>query len=180
MSYQQQLNNEEKLHLTNDHPLILALESGNKEEFQAFIDTMPNVDAEISIEGGEVAKGGTLVCIFLKSPDFLHIVLEAGANPNITWDEFGAGSTPLHEAAFHGHTESVEMLIQYGAKVNVQDQEGKTPLLMAASSFNYNDKLVLFLLKHKVDVTLANNDCDLPIHMAAYYGSLKSWKASYL
>ena len=37
-------------------------------------------------------------------------------------------TTPLHNAAFGGHKEVVELLIAKGADVNGKDDVGKTPL----------------------------------------------------
>lgn len=36
--------------------------------------------------------------------------------------------TPLHLAIARGNTRSIEKLVEYGANVNVADQEGCTPL----------------------------------------------------
>ncbi|MDA7625099.1 ankyrin repeat domain-containing protein [bacterium] len=38
------------------------------------------------------------------------------------------GTTTLHDAAFSGHKETVELLIAKGADVNTQDDDDKTPL----------------------------------------------------
>lgn len=56
--------------------------------------------------------------------------LEKGANPNAT-DELGR--TPLHWAAWNGHTGIVKILIEEGANPNATDNDGWTPLHYAAS-----------------------------------------------
>jgi len=38
------------------------------------------------------------------------------------------GSTPLHGAAYYGHTVIVELLLQHGAKTNIKNKFGKTAL----------------------------------------------------
>jgi ankyrin repeat protein len=46
--------------------------------------------------------------------------LEAGTNVNSKGDD---GNTPLHYAAFQGHTEIVELLITGGADINERNVE---------------------------------------------------------
>lgn len=41
------------------------------------------------------------------------------------------GQTPLHAAAWGGHTEAVTMLLQRGVDVNTRDTDGFSPLLLA-------------------------------------------------
>ncbi len=43
------------------------------------------------------------------------------------------GATPLHWAVTGGHLESVRLLLQAGAKVNVSDKRGRTPLSWVSS-----------------------------------------------
>jgi ankyrin repeat protein len=51
--------------------------------------------------------------------------LDAGADVNA---KDGGGWTPLHFAAWFGHTEVAELLIAKGADVNAKDHTGRTPL----------------------------------------------------
>lgn len=41
------------------------------------------------------------------------------------------GDTPLHSAAWKGHAEAVRMLLDKGARVDLKNNEGKTPLDLA-------------------------------------------------
>lgn len=43
-----------------------------------------------------------------------------------------SGWTPLHYAAFEGHMEVCEALLEAGAKVDEPDNDGKGPLMLAA------------------------------------------------
>jgi hypothetical protein len=47
-----------------------------------------------------------------------------------------SGFTALHEAAFAGQYEVIELLLKLGAKVDSRDRNGKTPLMLAAMKGN--------------------------------------------
>ena len=49
----------------------------------------------------------------------------AGTDVNV---KYQIGTTTLHDAAFSGHKETVELLIAKGADVNVKNDFGQTPL----------------------------------------------------
>jgi hypothetical protein len=54
--------------------------------------------------------------------DILQMLLDAGEDPN-RFNPVGmhSHSTPLHQAAFHGHETTVRLLLQYGAALEVRD-----------------------------------------------------------
>lgn len=58
----------------------------------------------------------------------IYLLLDAGAKID-TVDP--AGDTPLHEAAMLGSVRGAEALLARGARVNVKNREGKTPLALA-------------------------------------------------
>ncbi|KAG0628855.1 hypothetical protein M758_1G057200 [Ceratodon purpureus] len=58
----------------------------------------------------------------------LQEALDMGVNPSETDYE---GRTPLHLAAGKGHLESVALLVERGAEVNIKDNDGASPLLNA-------------------------------------------------
>jgi len=57
-----------------------------------------------------------------------------------------ASFTPLHEGAYNGHKEIVELLITSGADVNAMKIDGMTPLDMA--TFGNHTEIVDLLRKH--------------------------------
>src|SRR5215469_11775931 len=64
--------------------------------------------------------------------------------------EFG-GWTPLLIAAPFGPPELVKTLLDAGAKVNVQDYRGFTPLMLAVGTDRYSRDTVRMLLEHGAD-----------------------------
>ena len=57
--------------------------------------------------------------------DMCELLLEKGAYIN---EVQSTGSTPLHGAAYYGHTEIVELLLQHGAKNDIKNQFKNTAL----------------------------------------------------
>src|SRR5688572_32043917 len=80
----------------------------------------------------------------------LHI--EAGTNINEK-DPFG-GSSPLISAAVFGKPEIAKILIDAGADINFQNNDGSTALLSAA--FFCRPEIVKMLLEKNADKTLKN------------------------
>ncbi len=66
--------------------------------------------------------------------------IAAGVNVNA---KVGNGSTALNFAAYNGHKEMVELLINNGADVNVVDEDGEAPL-----DFTVNKEIISLLRKH--------------------------------
>ena len=57
-----------------------------------------------------------------------------------------ASFTPLHEGAYNGNKEIVELLITSGADVNAMKIDGMTPVDMA--TFSNHNEIVELLRKH--------------------------------
>lgn len=87
-----------------------------------------------------------------------------GADVDITRaDE--KGRTALHIAAQHGISDSVKVLLNLGAPINVVDKELSTPLHYAARASSADT--VLYLLGRNADVHAINNQGKTPLHYAA-------------
>lgn len=79
--------------------------------------------------------------------------IQAGTNLNEK-DPFG-GSSPLISAALFGKTEMAKILIDAGADINVQNNDGSTALHTA--TFFCRPEIVAMLLKKNADKTIKNN-----------------------
>jgi ankyrin repeat protein len=73
----------------------------------------------------------------------LKNILDSGkANPNTL---YLSGIAPLHVAAAEGHLETITLLVQYGANINIQDAEGCSPLEFALRGGHFD--CASFLIK---------------------------------
>jgi len=70
-------------------------------------------------------RGQTLLYIASRSGfyDTCELLLEKGASAN---EVQSTGSTPLHGAAYYGHTPIVELLLQHGAKTGIKNKFKRT------------------------------------------------------
>lgn len=85
-----------------------------------------------------------------------------------------SGLTALHIAAMCGFQEIAEVLIDNGAKINMQDAVNFTPLHIACNFGN--DKVVSLLVSHRADVNAAGGVGDRPLHLACSRGHLQVTK----
>lgn len=92
--------------------------------------------------------------LLLGETKMVKMALQAGANPNTELDLIG--SALLMYAAQEGQNESIEQLIDYGVRVNHQNDNGETALMWAADMGQ--EKTVEVLLKLSADKTLKNKN----------------------
>lgn len=96
-------------------------------------------------------------------------------NPNIDVNLAGnSGLTALHIAAMCGFQEIAEILLDNGAKINIQDAVNFTPLHIACNFGN--DKVVSLLVSHGADVNASGGVGDRPLHLACSRGHLNITK----
>src|SRR6267154_396448 len=81
---------------------------------------------------------------------------------------FVNNETPLHSALKNGRVVAARFLLDHGADVTAQDQDGQTPLHLASS--RGQPEIVRILVKRGADVTSINKDKSTPLHLAAQEG----------
>ncbi|XP_049452741.1 ankyrin repeat domain-containing protein 66 [Epinephelus fuscoguttatus] len=96
-----------------------------------------------------------------------EILKQNECNPNqrdIDWSY----KTPLHWAAAKGHTETVRILIEHGARPCLRTEHGWTPAHSAAES----GRLAVLRLLHSLHAPIDKEDCcgDKPVRIAEIYG----------
>ena len=102
-------------------------------------------------------SGCTLLCraIFQDIPQVvLHILKRSDTDVNLGCLGSSAGRTPLHFAV-HRKPETVKLLLDYGADVNLTDAKGNTPLTEA--TVDVNPDVIRLLIEHGADPLIANN-----------------------
>ncbi len=100
-------------------------------------------------------------------PSIVHLLLENGANPNEpSRNEMQV--CPLHSAVAHRQPDVsltvANILLKYGAKVNVAQKGGWTPLHQAAA--HGHTELVKLLLAHGADKQAINENHLTPLQLA--------------
>ena len=78
------------------------------------------------------------------------------------------GSTPLMIASQNGHKDTVDLLIDAKADVNVQNNNGATALYVASQ--NGHSEVVSILLKANADPSIAKSDSCTPLMITSYNG----------
>ncbi|XP_053192060.1 ankyrin repeat domain-containing protein 66 [Scomber japonicus] len=96
-----------------------------------------------------------------------EILRQNRCNPNqrdIDWSY----KTPLHWAAAKGHTETVRILIEHGARPCLRTEYGWTSAHFAAES----GRLAVLRLLHSLHAPIDKEDCsgDKPLRIAEIYG----------
>ncbi|KAJ7383809.1 hypothetical protein OS493_025680 [Desmophyllum pertusum] len=76
--------------------------------------------------------------------------------------------TPLHFAAWSGHLQIADVLIQNGSDVNARNILGQTPLHLAAE--NGHKHIAEVLIEHESDINARNILGKTPLHLAAENG----------
>lgn len=91
------------------------------------------------------------------------------------------GKTALHYVIQSEKIKCVEILVNAGADVNIQDEDGNTPVHLAAMAENAHENniwepieiLGLLLNTGKVDFTIENNEGQTPLDVAIEYKKIK-------
>lgn len=140
-------------------PLHEAVYKGDEKTVKALLNL--KVDPNIVFEKGMTPL---MIAICKGYITIVESLLYAGAEV----DQAVNGSTPLFDAAYYGHTEIAELLINAHANVNFATKNGCTSLYVAAQ--NGHTDIVQLLIDAHANVNLASN---LPLCVASYYGHVE-------
>ena len=83
---------------------------------------------------------------------------------------FADNVTPLHLASQNGHVEAACKLIEYGAGLTAQTNDGSTPLHLALGKGQVN--VARMLIERGADLTVQSEDGSTPLHLALQEGQV--------
>ncbi|XP_043081568.1 ankyrin repeat and SOCS box protein 10 isoform X1 [Puntigrus tetrazona] len=110
------------------------------------------------------------VCTELDSLECVKHLLAFGAL--ISGQSLDDNDTPLHVAARHGLPDHMELYLRHGAALNLQNDEGNTPLNAACSqpqdcaSLERYSRVCRMLVSAGADIHISDADKQTPLHMA--------------
>lgn len=119
-------------------PLFSAWQALNKKGYKALLEHGANPNNIWS-------NGYTLLNAIAMTPDpyFMRLALEHGANPNLAAPV--SNETPIFKAVRPRGKVNLQLLIHAGANLNHQDNDGETPLMVAADLSQYDAVYKLLL-----------------------------------
>ena len=140
------------------HGMIhMALQFGKEQFVEAFL--RHGADANGISSEGHLSHLAT--AIFSCSPNMIRSLLEHGANPNF----ISAEGYPLHIAVRERNVDVVEILLDYGADVDISGESTITALQMAAARLDV--KVVKFLIAQGANVDKYSGRYGSPLQAAA-------------
>ncbi len=175
-------------------PLIQSISQRNKVLFDIIMSHNPNVNCYYDDPGGKSIT--PLYFVALQNPaysgsqnrnwnqlEIARVLLERGANPNLrltySGNYYGSKNiTPLSRAYIDENSDLVDLLLSYGADVNVKiksSPDGKTLLHVAVEREDIMMVERLISLGAKLDVKsyYTRSDINFPLQKAAQCGNVE-------
>lgn len=109
------------------HPIHWAAQEGHAQIVELLLRNGVAADTRTVSEG----LTALMLCIGSGNEDVACCLLNAGAEPNLTFPFLG-GSTPLHTAAAYNKGKMAQLLLQFGALTSLLDEAGESPADLAA------------------------------------------------
>ncbi|MDB6138765.1 MAG: protein kinase [Verrucomicrobiaceae bacterium] len=108
------------------HPIHWAAQEGHAQIVELLLCNGAAADIRTVQEG----LTPLMLCICSGNEDVARCLLNAGADPNLTFSFLG-GSSPLHTAAAYNKSGMAQLLLNFGALTSVRDESGESPVDLA-------------------------------------------------
>ncbi len=118
-------------------PLLVACRDGHTEIVTALLQAGADVNVVEPTFGAVPLHKAT----YNGHTDITRM-LTRQAGINLDYQGPSNGYTPLHDALWHGFDECARVLIDAGARLDLQGHDGKTPLMIATETFGPEHELV--------------------------------------
>jgi ankyrin repeat protein len=145
-------------------PLILAVQNNTVEIVRLLLAKNDNT----SINNKD-NYGNTALWYSIGNPQLVKILIAAGANPNLGSDRYSKGN--ICWAIRQADVETVTLLLKSGAKVNCDDKNDFTPLVVAI--FEGNEDAVRVLINSHASVNQADKNGQHALMWASRNGNKK-------
>ncbi len=139
-------------------PLMKAVSTGNKARVKKLLAQGADVLVVHPI------THETLLMMAIKNPNILEMLLKKDTSNINAQDDDGWTALMFGNAP----EESIELLLKYGADMEIRDKEGRTALSWAASSGNIG--ALQQLISAHADINTQDNDLQTPLMWAALMG----------
>ncbi len=148
-------------------PLHSAVAGGRVEAAEILLErgAEPNARTVANRPHPTIGPNATPLVIARFNPGLVRVLLEHGANPNVSLPE---GRPLLVEAAREGNVAAVELLLKHGADVNAMGPEGLSALRMAVG--NGHVEMVGLLLEAGANVDAGGPAGETPLLAAVELG----------
>lgn len=144
------------------------------------VETLPDETGAISLRESEPTQNVQEISLLLSDDDFVELcksgdvakveeAINNGSNVNAVSAKDNDGEAALIWVAKKGHAEVAEVLLKYGADVNIKSNHGTTALMWTARR-GY-EEVAEVLLKYGADVNVKNNYASTALIWAAKYGN---------
>jgi ankyrin repeat protein len=144
-------------------PLILAANYGHKEVLLRLIQKYIDLHGAISLFDKDLYTGCGQVC-----GEIVEMIVESGVAFKIEENK-QLSSALLMVAAFNGKSNLVDILLMYGADINVTDEAGRTPLMLVAESGH--KEIVENFLQKNAEVDIQDKQGRAALSFAAQSGN---------
>lgn len=174
----------------NAHDFIEAIKAGHIDQVSHALDQ----DAALVNAKADNGLSTVLVAAYYNEPNIAQLLVQRGAavtifeaatvgaldrvkawltkQPNLLNAYAPDGFQPIGLAAFFGHTDIVEYLIEQGAEIDAPSQNNMRVRPLHSAVANKRVDIVKLLIDHGADVNSTQADDFTPLHEAAQNGLL--------